>query len=64
MDYNMAVICIIAKRTDETLPFAKGDGSKSYNDKIEYWASKRDFCHLHVISEDALIEHALKEYKV
>lgn len=62
MDYNMAVICIIARKLNIKLNFKSG--GSNYDTKIEYWASKRTFAHLRVSSEDKLIEHALKEYKI
>jgi hypothetical protein len=64
MDYNMAVICSIAKRTGTKVQFMQGDGKLSYEEKLEYWSRKRDFCHLHVGSEEELLKHAAKEYNV
>lgn len=61
-DYNMAVMCICAKKTGIQMNFMTGGGS--YESKLEYWASKRNFGHLQVSSEDDLIQHAMKEYKI
>jgi hypothetical protein len=67
LDYNMAVICICARLTNFRVKFMGGtenDDDNVYQRKLSYWISKRDFCHLHVDSEEALIDHAMKEYKV
>ena len=60
MDYNMAVICIIAKKLNKRVNFLFGGGS--YESKLDYWARKRHFGHLQVNSEDELLEHAWKEF--
>ena len=69
MDYNMCVLCIIAKRTGRKLQFAQGrvpaTGMElSYEDKLDYWARKRHFGHLQVRDEDDMLAHAAKEYEI
>lgn len=61
MDYNMAVICIIAKKLNKRVNFMFG--GSSYESKLDYWARKRDFGHLQVSSEDELLEHAWNKIK-
>jgi hypothetical protein len=62
LDYNMAVMCICAKRLNRKIEFCAG--GESYESKLDYWARKRHFGHLTVDSEDDLLTHAIKKYKV
>lgn len=69
MDYNMCVLCIIAQRTGRKLKFMKGrvpatGMEQTYEAKLDYWARKRHFGHLQVASEDDMLAHAAKEYKI
>lgn len=64
LDYNMAVICIISKRINLPVKFQRGNSTLSYHQKLDYWASKRNFAHLQVASDDELLQHAMKEYKI
>lgn len=61
MDFNMAVLCIISKRTTERkIQFMKG--GDSYEQKVEYWASKRYFGEISFDSEDAILKAALEKF--
>lgn len=62
MDFNMAVMCICSKRLNKKFNFMVGKNDIPYDEKIEYWAGKRNFGHLQVNSEDDLLKHAEKEY--
>lgn len=70
MDYNMCVLCIIAKRTGKKLEFQKGRApatgtEKTYEEKLDYWARKvRWFDHIKVSTEDEMLAHAAKKYNL
>jgi len=51
MDFNMAVITILAKRGVDT-------GHPWIPHQLEYWSGKRHFCELHCDSEDDVLRHA------
>lgn len=62
LDFNMAVMCVIAKRTGTPMVFQLGGGT--YEFKLNYWASKRTFGHLTVKDEDELLTVAAKRYRI
>lgn len=51
MDFNMAVLTILAKRGVDT-------GHPWTPHQLEYWSGKRAFCHLRFDTEDHIILHA------
>lgn len=64
MDFNMAVLCICAKRTGQKVEFAKGRVpatglEPTYEAKLEYWASKYRW---HYASEDDILKAAEERY--
>lgn len=63
LDFNMAVICICAKRTCDKVHFKSG-GALDYNGKVDYWARKRDFGEVHFDSEDAIIKRAFEKFGI
>ena len=63
MDFNMAVMCIISKRIKERgVTFMSG--GDTHQNKLDYWARRRNFGHLQVGSEDELLEFAAKKYNL
>lgn len=60
LDFNMAVICIIAKRYKSyKVAFQCKD---NYHEKLDYWARKRSFGEVHYGSEDEILQAANKHW--
>lgn len=68
MDYNMCVLCVIARRTGRKLKFMEGripatGMERTYDDKLTYWIGKLQWMN-HVHTEDELLADAAKRYNV
>lgn len=61
LDFNMAVCCIIAKRTKLKMSFMP-HGSLSYEEKLEGWAKIRHFGEVWFGTEDQILKAAWKNY--
>jgi hypothetical protein len=59
LDFNMAILCIISKRTGRFVEFII---LEDYKNKIEYWASKRHFGEVHFPSEEKMLERAWERF--
>jgi hypothetical protein len=57
LDLNMAAMCIVARRNNWKLPFRSVHPrlERSYDEKVAYWADRRDFDHHRCRSEQDVI---------